>query len=27
MDYVGLELNKKENNVWVDFPWENWWTK
>ena len=25
MDYAGLELNKKENNVWVDFPWENWW--
>lgn len=27
MDYVGLEINKKENDVWVDFPWEIWWTK
>ena len=27
MDYVGMEINKAENNVWVDFPWEEWWTK
>jgi hypoxanthine phosphoribosyltransferase len=27
MDYVGIEINKSENNVWVDFPWEDWWTK
>jgi len=27
MDYVGKEINKSENNVWVDFPWEEWWTK
>jgi hypoxanthine phosphoribosyltransferase len=27
MDYVGMEINKAENNVWVDFPWEDWWTK
>ena len=27
MDYVGREINKAENNVWVDFPWEDWWTK
>ena len=27
MDYVGLEINKAENDVWVDFPWEDWWTK
>jgi hypoxanthine phosphoribosyltransferase len=27
MDYVGMEVNKAENNVWVDFPWEDWWTK
>lgn len=27
MDYVGLEVNKAENDVWVDFPWEDWWTK
>ncbi len=27
MDYTGLEINKSENDVWVDFPWEEWWTK
>jgi hypoxanthine-guanine phosphoribosyltransferase len=27
MDYVGMEVNKAENDVWVDFPWEDWWTK
>lgn len=27
MDYVGAEVNKKENDVWIDFPWEDWWTK
>lgn len=27
MDYVGMEVNKAENNVWIDFPWEDWWTK
>jgi uncharacterized protein len=27
MDFVGMEVNKAENNVWVDFPWEDWWTK
>ena len=27
MDYVGMEINKAENDVWVDFPWEDWWTK
>ncbi len=27
MDYVGMEVNKAENNVWVDFPWEEWWSK
>lgn len=27
MDYVGMEINKAEDNVWVDFPWEDWWTK
>ncbi len=27
MDYVGKEINKEENDVWVDFPWEEWWTK
>lgn len=27
MDFVGTEINKAENDVWVDFPWEEWWTK
>ena len=27
MDFVGREINKAENDVWVDFPWEDWWTK
>ena len=27
MDYVGMEINKAENDVWVDFPWEEWWAK
>ena len=27
MDYVGMEINKAECDVWVDFPWEDWWTK
>jgi hypoxanthine phosphoribosyltransferase len=27
MDYAAMEVNKAENDVWVDFPWEEWWTK
>lgn len=27
MDFAGKEINKAENDVWVDFPWEDWWTK
>jgi uncharacterized protein len=27
MDFVGMEVNKAENDVWVDFPWEDWWAK
>jgi hypoxanthine phosphoribosyltransferase len=27
MDYVGEEVNKAENNIWIDFPYEDWWTK
>ena len=27
MDYVGEEINKAENPVWIDFPFEEWWTK
>ena len=25
MDYVGIEIDKLENNVWIDFPYESWW--
>lgn len=24
-DFVGIEINKSEKEVWVEFPWENWW--
>ena len=27
MDYTGFEVNKAENDVWIDFPYEDWWTK
>jgi uncharacterized protein len=27
VDYAGMEINKAEKDVWVDFPWEDWWTK
>jgi xanthine phosphoribosyltransferase len=27
MDYWGIEVNKAENDVWIDFPYEEWWTK
>lgn len=27
MDYIGFEINKAEKDVWIDFPWEDWWTK
>jgi len=27
MDYVGMEVNKAENDVWIEFPWENFWAK
>lgn len=25
MDFVGMEINKSEDNVWVEFPYETWW--
>ena len=25
--YHAEEINKAENDVWIDFPWEDWWTK
>jgi hypoxanthine phosphoribosyltransferase len=27
VDYCGMEINKAEKDVWVDFPWEDWWAK
>jgi uncharacterized protein len=25
MDYCGEEINKAENDVWLEFPYEGWW--
>ena len=27
VDYRAVEINKAEEDVWVDFPYEEWWTK
>jgi len=27
MDYVGMEVNKAEKDVWIEFPYEEWWAK
>lgn len=27
MTYVGEEINKAERDIWIDFPFEDWWTK
>ena len=27
MDFVGEEINKAEHDIWIDFPYEDWWTK
>lgn len=27
MDFVGEEVNKAENDIWLDFPYEDWWAK
>ena len=24
-DYQGIEINKDEEDVWVVYPWEEWW--
>lgn len=26
-DYCGMSVNKVEKDVWIDFPWESWWTR
>lgn len=25
VDYYSVEINKIEEDIWVVFPWENWW--
>ena len=25
--YFAEEINKSEKDVWIDFPWEDWWAK
>jgi hypothetical protein len=25
MDFVGVEINKAEEDVWIEFPYEIWW--
>ena len=27
VDYSGTEINKTQQDVWVDFFWESWWLK
>jgi xanthine phosphoribosyltransferase len=27
MYYTGMEINKMEDDIWIEYPWENWWTK
>jgi hypoxanthine-guanine phosphoribosyltransferase len=27
MDYSGMEVNKAEKDVWIEFPYEDWWSK
>ncbi len=26
-DFAGMSVNKLENDVWIDFPWESWWNR
>ena len=26
VDYAAMEINKAEEDVWIEFPYENWWT-
>ena len=25
VDYSAVDINKHENDVWIVFPWEDWW--
>ena len=27
MNYVGEEVDKSHTDIWIDFPYEDWWTK
>lgn len=27
IDYTSVTINKAEEDVWIDFPWESWWTR
>jgi hypoxanthine phosphoribosyltransferase len=27
IDYTAHEINKAENDIWIEFPYEEWWTK
>jgi xanthine phosphoribosyltransferase len=27
MNYWGMEVNKAENDVWIEFPYEEWWNE
>jgi hypoxanthine phosphoribosyltransferase len=26
-DYVGITIDKREDDEWIVFPWENWWER
>ena len=26
-DYTGTEIDKREDDSWIVFPWENWWER
>lgn len=25
VQFTGMSINKAQENVWIEFPWENWW--
>jgi uncharacterized protein len=25
IDYAAMEINKAEQDLWIEFPWEHWW--
>ena len=27
VDYTAVTINKAEEDVWIDFPWESWWRR